>query len=270
MHNQSFLKRCSRNYKKHTQNQVSQLRGIDWIVHDWNVLHKGLSTATAALICIQNPAKQLRLNFLWEKVTVFSCQLFPQLHLKCVTGFWIHLCRNSESFGKFPRKHMWYSENILLKVNPTKGVFPKFPKFSENSLSRTPLDGCSKQLDGANNPDASSLFVRLFFTLSRLQFIVKTTQLPTLGILHDLVYFTTRVLDTSGTSATWVRQECDMNNTSATRLRHERKFLILITTRVKTFLFLKWVHNTTFFKFPSKKYTIDENYEDLSTRNLNI
>ena len=70
----------------------------------------------------------------------------------------------------------------------------------------------------------------------------------------DLVYFTTRVLDTSDTNATrttrvlheWDssdtnakrRHECYTNHTSAirtTRVRHEWKFLILITTRLKIY-----------------------------------
>ena len=65
----------------------------------------------------------------------------------------------------------------------------------------------------------------------------------------DLVYFTTRALDTSDTSGTQVRHECDMNepqatgvrhewatsDTSATRAWHEWKILILITTRMKTY-----------------------------------
>ena len=44
--------------------------------------------------------------------------------------------------------------------------------------------------------------------------------------------------DTSDTSATrvlHVRRECDTSTTRTTRERHKREFLILITTRVKTY-----------------------------------
>ena len=54
--------------------------------------------------------------------------------------------------------------------------------------------------------------------------------------LDDLVYFTTRVPDTNNTSATQTTQlghECYTNDTNGTRVRHKRKILILITTRVK-------------------------------------
>ena len=37
----------------------------------------------------------------------------------------------------------------------------------------------------------------------------------------NLVYFTTRELDTSDTSVTQVRHECDMNEPQATGVRHE-------------------------------------------------
>ena len=45
-------------------------------------------------------------------------------------------------------------------------------------------------------------------------FFVKITKI-------DLVYFTTRVLDRSDTSATQVRYVCDPSNTNATQVRHE-------------------------------------------------
>ena len=51
----------------------------------------------------------------------------------------------------------------------------------------------------------------------------------------DLVYFTTRVLDTSDTSATQVRYMFNPSNTSATQVKHKCKILILITTQVKTY-----------------------------------
>ena len=56
-----------------------------------------------------------------------------------------------------------------------------------------------------------------------------------LQLCRDLVYFTTQVPDTSDTSATWVRHECDTSATRTTRVRHKWKILILITRQLKTF-----------------------------------
>ena len=110
---------------------------------------------------------------------------------------------------------MWYSENILLKVNPTKGVFPNFPKFSENSLSRTPLDGCSKQLDDANNPFKSITVYSKNYSASYSRHSSRSS----------LFY---------NTSARHKRHKCDM---SETRVRHEQHQCDTIATRQKIFDF---------------------------------
>ena len=120
---------------------------------------------------------------------------------------------------------MWYSENILLKVNPTKGVFPNFPKFSENSLSRTPLDGCSKQLDDANNPDASSLFVRLHFKSIAVYSENYSASYSRHSSRPSLFY---------NTSARHKWHKCDM---SETRVRHEQHQCDTVATREKIFDF---------------------------------
>ena len=52
---------------------------------------------------------------------------------------------------------------------------------------------------------------------------------------RDLIYFTTRVLNTSDMIATRVRHEGNKTATRTTRVRQKWKILILITTRVKIF-----------------------------------
>ena len=62
-----------------------------------------------------------------------------------------------------------------------------------------------------------------------------------LGVTNDLVYFATRLPDTSNTSAKRTtrvghkRHECNTSTTQMTQVRHEWNILILITTQVKTY-----------------------------------
>ena len=60
-------------------------------------------------------------------------------------------------------------------------------------------------------------------------------------------------------SATWARVKNLFSQ------KHKRKHVCFFLIR---FLFLKTIHNTWFCKSPWKKYTVDENHEELSTMNL--
>ena len=78
--------------------------------------------------------------------------------------------------------------------------------------------------------------------------------------LNDLVYFTTRLPETSDTSATQVqheRHECDMSATWMTRVRHEWHTNDTSATGVKNFDF----HNNTIeniFSHPYNNYMANE------------
>ena len=99
-------------------------------------------------------------------------------------------------------------------------------------------------------------------------------------MVDDLVYFTTRVPDTSDTSPTWttrVRQECNTSemqatwvghkcNTSATRMtrvQHKWYILILISTQVKKIFphpYISYMANARLQgeeQFHSKKYLLE-------------